>query len=281
MTGDAHQVGAIAMIALAIFDSGPKSDQAVQAATQYLLKTPAKMTKEVALQTLFLQRIGKPGAALQRQNMQWLVDAQIKDGPNAGSWSYRRQGAVESRGDGANTAYAILALSVAAPTDADSDNAVPKEVWQRAERWLLNSQKADGGWGYVPQIAQTTGAMTACGLAGLKALEPRLEKSPQRQAAIKRAQSWLSSRWSTATNPGGGGRGRRAWRMFYLHWASIALRDHAKLGDRNWRSEMLEHLLKSQQKNGSFRGSTPASTPAISTAFALEILKQIAAAKPD
>ena len=266
---DAFPAGATAMVALAIYDSGPQSDKAAQAATEYLLKASPDTTKEVALQTMFLHRIGKPGAALLRHNLQWLIDAQIKEGPDAGSWSYRKE-PVGQRGDGANTAYAILALSVAAPAGKESESSVPNEVWQRAQSWLLKSQQDDGGWGYTTATRQTTGAMTACGLAGLKATEQRLKKSPQSQAAVERAQAWLNSHWSTTTNPGGG----RVWRTFYLYWMSLALRDQAKLGDRDWHAEMLDQLLRSQKKDGSFEPEFPSMTPEISTALALEILKQ-------
>ena len=146
MASDAFPAGATAMVALAIYDCGPQSDKAVQVATEYLLKASPDTTKEVALQTIFLHRIGKPGAALLRRNLQWLIDAQIKEGPDAGSWSCRKE-PVGQRGDGANTAYAILALSVATPAGKDGEATVPNEVWQIARSWLLKSQQDDGGWG--------------------------------------------------------------------------------------------------------------------------------------
>ena len=124
--------------------------------------------------------------------------------------------------------------------------------------------------GYTTATKQTTGAMTACGLAGLKATEQRLKKAPESQAAVERAHAWLNSHWSTTTNPGGG----RVWRTFYLYWMSLALRDQAKLGDRDWHAEMLDQLLRSQKKDGSFEPEFPSMTPEISTALALEILKQ-------
>lgn len=137
--------GATALIALALDGGGPNADKAIQAATQFLLKASPKTMKEVALQTLFLHRIGKPGAALLRRDLQWLVDAQITKGSNAGAWSFPQQGRILTGADGANSAYAILALTVAAPIDSEDEKKLGGRDWKsEVLQTVRNAQRADG-----------------------------------------------------------------------------------------------------------------------------------------
>ena len=265
--GTTHSDGTTALIALALFDRGTESDQAIQSATQFLLKASPNMTKEVALQAMFLHRLGKPGAALCRQSVQWLVDAQIKQGADAGGWGYR-QDPVGSRADGANSAYAILALTTVVPHDPGSSSAVSPEVWQRSVDWLVHTQLQDGGWGYLRQVSVSE-SMTACAVAGLKSLSSRVEKNPKIDQAILKGENWLATNWDNGRNSG-----NSAWKLLYLEWLSRALNDRPKLGDRDWRADILQTVLPAQQQNGSFQ-TVPASThPAVSTAFAIEILKR-------
>lgn len=269
MSGDSHGDGATSLVALAMLDTGKDSKRTTEIAIANQLKASPEFTKEVALQTLLLHRAGKPGAQAVVRNLRWLVKAQIKDGPDAGSWSYRQE-PVGARGDGANFAYALLALAVAAPADnAEAEELiVAPKVWQRAQDWLIKNQHSDGGWGYVRQAGQSTGAMTACALTGLQALAKRLDKSADRDTAIKRGNAWLQARWSPQRNPGS-----KSWNLFYLAWTCRALAGMEKLGQIPWHEQVCESLLKRQGKNGSFAPENPSTHAAISTAFALEILK--------
>jgi len=266
--GKGYTDGTTALVALALFEDGAASDTAVQNATQYLLNASPKMTKEIALQTIFLQRLGKPGAALYRRNLKWLVDAQIKVGPDAGGWGYQRRDKVDIAADGANSAYAILALvTVVARYPASSDE-IPTDVWQRSMTWLLKMQHEDGGWGYTARGSKTTGSMTACGLAGLKALRSQLKVTPQIDEAIEKAERWLAKNWNSRRNFGGS-----SWPLFRLDWVCRALQDRPMLGEREWYPEVVEKVLASQQPDGSFSLS-PSTSPIISTAFALDILRR-------
>lgn len=267
MSSNSHGDGATSLVGLALFDTGKDSAKAAQLAASHQLKATPEFTKEVALQTLLLHRAGKPGALAVLRNLRWLVEAQIKVGPGAGSWSYR-QGPVGFRGDGANSAYALLALTVAAPQDDEEaeEMVVPTEVWQRSQEWLLQTQHADGGWGYTGRGGNSTGAMTACALTGLQALA-KLEKSAARDAAIQRGKAWLAARWSPNANPRS-----KSWKLFHLAWTCRALAGTKKLGKISWSEQICEALLKKQSRNGSFASEQPTSA-VISTAFALEILK--------
>ena len=265
--GPGYVTGTTALVALALFEGGEKSDKAVQNAMQYLLKASPTMTKEIALQTIFLHRLGKPGAALRRRNLKWLVESQVKEGPDAGGWGYQHN-ALGARADGANSAYAILALTTVAARANPNPDEIPDEFWQRSLTWLLSQQHDDGSWGYTSRGTQSSGAMSACGLAGLKALRARVESTAKLNSAVKKGEAWLANNWSADGNPGSS-----AWPLFYLEWLCRSLRDTPKLGERHWYSEVLATVLKAQQKNGSFSLKTSTAAPSISAAFALEILR--------
>ena len=265
--GRGYAAGTTAMIGLTLFESGVKSDEAVQKAMQFLLKASPSMTKEIALQTMFLHTLGKSGAALRRRNLQWLIESQIKEGSDAGGWGYQRD-PVGARADGANSAYAILALTTVASRIESNPDAIPDEVWQRSLDWLLSMQRQDGSWGYTSRGGQTSGTMTACGLAGLKGLKERVEANPKVDHAIQKAESWLKANWDTKANPNGS-----AWPLFYLEWACRALRNKPLLGERDWYPEVLRTVLQGQQSDGSISHSSSKASPIITTAFALEILR--------
>ena len=265
--GSGYAAGTTALVAMALFDGGTKTDNAVQNATQYLLNASPTMTKEVALQTIFLHMLGKPHAAQRRQNLQWLVDAQVDAGPGSGAWGYR-QVALGLQADGANTAYAILALTTVASREATNPDEIPDEVWQRSLTGLLSMQHDDGSWGYTTRGSQSSGAMTACGVAGLKSLKVRVEPNPKVDQAIKKGEAWLATNWSADSNPGSS-----AWPLFYFAWLCRSLHDTPQLGERDWYPEVLTTVLNSQRNDGSIALKTSTVSPTISTAFALEILR--------
>lgn len=265
--GDGYTDGTTALVALALFEDGAASDVAVQNATQYLLKAFPDSTKEIALQAIFLQRLGKPGAALYRRNLKWLVDAQIKVGPDAGGWGYQSN-PLADRADGANSAYAILALATVVARYPASADEIPTDVWQRSMTWLLKMQHEDGSWGYTARGSNTTGAMTACGLAGLKSLRVQLKETPQIDEAIEKGEGWLSANWNAQVD-----RGSSAWPLFRLDWLRRALHDRPVLGEREWYPDVVEKVLASQQPDGSFSLS-PGTSPIISTAFAINVLRR-------
>lgn len=265
--GSGYAAGTTALVSIALYDAGEKSDQAVQNATQYLLKASPTNTKEIALQTIFFHRLGKPGAALRRRNLKWLVDSQIKTGPDAGGWGYQKN-ALGSRADGVNTAYAIRALAAVASHAENNADAIPDDVWKWSLTWLLTNQRGDGSWGYSGRGGNTTGSMTACGVAGLKALRSRVASTEKLEAAVRKGEAWLANNWSADSNPRSS-----AWPLFYLEWLCRSLRDTPQLGKRDWYAKVLATVLKAQQTDGSFALKTSTASPAISTAFALEILR--------
>ena len=249
-----------------MFDSGDKSDEAIQKATQFLLEVSPDMTKEIALQAIFLHKLGKPGAAIRRRNLKRLVDSQIKQGADAGGWGYQNN-SLGARGDGANFAYAILALTTIAASDSENSDEIPKELWQRSVDWLLRRQHKDGSWSYTSRGVQPSGAMTACGLAGLQSLRARVETSPEIDEAISKGEAWLANQFSVEEQV------NSAWPLFCFAWLCRSLQDMPELGDRDWYPAVIETVLSAQRDDGSFQLKKSAASPAISTAFALEILR--------
>lgn len=87
-----------------------------------------------------------------------------------GAWYYPTEVASQDFGDTSITQYAILGLWAAARAGAD----VPTETWERAAKWLLQTQRREGGFGYHPSppLNGTTGAdvlgtMTVAGTGSL------------------------------------------------------------------------------------------------------------------
>lgn len=63
-----------------------------------------------------------------------------------GAWYYQIEIGGAEFGDTSITQYAILGLWAAARADVE----IPIETWERAGKWLLMTQRRDGGFGYHP-----------------------------------------------------------------------------------------------------------------------------------
>lgn len=63
-----------------------------------------------------------------------------------GAWYYQIEIGGGEFGDTSITQYAILGLWAAARADVE----IPIEIWERAGKWLLMTQRRDGGFGYHP-----------------------------------------------------------------------------------------------------------------------------------
>lgn len=87
-----------------------------------------------------------------------------------GAWYYPAEVNSQDFGDTSITQYAILGLWAAARAGAD----VPTETWERAAKWLLLTQRREGGFGYHPSPpangatgADVLGTMTVAGTGSL------------------------------------------------------------------------------------------------------------------
>lgn len=87
-----------------------------------------------------------------------------------GAWYYPAEVNSQDFGDTSITQYAILGLWAAARAGAE----VPTETWERAAKWLLLTQRREGGFGYHPSPpvngatgADVLGTMTVAGTGSL------------------------------------------------------------------------------------------------------------------
>jgi len=87
-----------------------------------------------------------------------------------GAWYYPTEVNSQDYGDTSITQYAILGLWAAARAGAD----IPTETWERAAKWLLLTQRREGGFGYHPSPplngstgADILGTMTVAGTGSL------------------------------------------------------------------------------------------------------------------
>src|SRR5262249_5887459 len=107
----------------------------------------------------------------------WLVDQQIKAGPNAGMWDY----GVTSRGggDNSNSQFALLGLyeGERALKRLKQESPVPRETWQRSLAHFASAQNDDGSWGYVKKGDHGYGSMTCAGIASIIIASGQLQGS--------------------------------------------------------------------------------------------------------
>jgi hypothetical protein len=73
-----------------------------------------------------------------------------------GAWYYQIEIGGAEFGDTSITQYAILGLWAAARADVE----IPIETWERAGKWLLMTQRRDGGFGYHPADPRVGGGGT-------------------------------------------------------------------------------------------------------------------------
>ncbi len=207
--------------------------------------------------------------------------------------------------DQSNTQLALLALWQASQHGFD----VPRGIWTRAEKNLVESQNADGGWGYalrdesdIPaELRLSYGTMTAAGVASVELIVDRLYAAeeltyngrlaakcgqpPAKSAALRgaadRAVAWLSAQFALRMIAGAPPRpevdgrvdARETLTGFYqwqLARAGLA-RGAERFDEHRWSCDLLTHLVASQQEDGSW-GDTE------NTAWAL--LSMVAARTP-
>ena len=269
--------GQSALCTLALLSAGvPASDPGIQRALKYLegLRN-VRATYALALQTLVFCQ-ANPAQYLTRiqDNVRELERSQIKEGPNAGAWSYPGAG-----GDNSNAQFALLALHEAERAGAVID----ADVWKLARRYWEEGQNDDGSWGYHKRISGT-GSMTCAGIASLIITSDRFRQPNARvngdqiqcclqaeaddSARIDRGLAWLGRNFSVTSNPGsaeqlGDGRGRGLWLLYYLYGMERVGRltnqrffYDGKGGRYDWYREGAKHLVASRDTlNGWWKGT--------------------------
>jgi hypothetical protein len=137
----------------------------------------------------------------------------------------------------------------------------------------IQTQNADGGWGYQGRNPVSTGSMTAAGLASLfVVLDQRYAERPREAGglltAIELGLTWLGREYGPE-NP----HGDAAWRYYYLYGVErvSAASGHKYFRNQEWFRSAAGWLLNRQRADGSWPGGDNMSALR-NTAFALMVL---------
>jgi hypothetical protein len=238
------------LCAYALLRSGadPK-DAALQKAIDDVKRQPAQQLYTVAVQLLALAAADpKEHSATIQERAAWLEKAQVRVGGPAGGWSYVLQENA-GRADGSCTRFALLALHRAVVAGAK----VQPDTWRLAEQYWMQSQRDDGGWGYVPGNGNSTVTMTLAGIASLSIVRQHrgADSDKKTSEAITRAQSWLDGRLDSEKKEWR----QQGWREYCFHCGErvATLTGRGQIGKTDWQTDWLPSLLVDQDaKTGSW-----------------------------
>lgn len=241
--------GVTSLCAYALLRSGVDlKDAALQKAIDDVQRQPIEQLYTVALQVLALAAADpKEYAAAIQERVAALEKAQVRAGRAAGGWSYVM--VAGGRADGSCTRFALLALHRAAAAGAK----VQPETWRLAEQYWLQSQREDGGWGYMPDAPMPSLNMTLAGIASLAIAHQHGDPASAGKISesITRAQGWLDGRIA----PDHKDWPQQSWREYCFHCGERAttLTGRGRLGKTEWQHDWLPSLLAGQDpKTGSW-----------------------------
>jgi squalene cyclase len=181
-------------------------------------------------------------------------------------WSYTA--GPGQRADNSNTWYALAGLYAAHKAGFKAARA---DFWKDVLDLYVRSQRRDGGWGYVPEAANSTHTMTASGvLCLLQAKEALGKEGKAADPAIDSGLAWIGNNLKFQNPP----------HTFYNFDVIAALGRASERKDfgpkdnkREWYREGAEWLLKSQKPGGEWQINQAIDAfPVISTSFALRFL---------
>ncbi|MCI0492245.1 MAG: DUF4159 domain-containing protein, partial [Planctomycetes bacterium] len=273
--------GVTGLCALALLNAGVEPDDpVVQKAIAHLRGIKLEKTYSVALETMVLCA-AEPKKEMLRivNNVRWLEEKQIKDGPFQGAWAYPDGG-----GDNSNSQFAVLALYEAQLVGAS----VQRATWELAHDYWARTQNADGSWGYVPGD-DGSGSMTCAGIGGLAISSAALASGDasveggrivccrphEEDDKLERAINWLAERFSVTRNPRPERSGQPCL-YYYLYGLERAGRLTARrfIGKHDWYREGAEFIVHEQDPLSHYwQGNWHAERdPRVSTAMALLFL---------
>ncbi len=265
--------GRTALCAWALLTAGvrPRQSEPLARAMAWLDGAKLHGTYAVALRACAGSLL--PGARTRgrlRKDVEWLIEA-----ANAsGGYTYTSSGGMASETqDNSNAQLALLGIWAGARRGVE----VPLTYWRRAERYWLDQQQYDGGWGYRidPATMRTKpyGSMTAAGLASLYVCFDNLHAeqfirclAPGENEPIAKALDWLGKRFRADENPGKGVEWQYYW-LFAVARVGLAS-GHKYLGESDWYAAGRDALTATQHAGGSWGYADPVS----STAFAMMFL---------
>jgi hypothetical protein len=281
------QGGCTALVLLALLNSDVKPDDPViERGLKFLRTVEPKDTYVVALQTMVFAETGKneDRERIQR-NVDWLIDAAIKQGKQWMGWSYGLRWAAP---DNSNTQYALLGLHAGHLAGAKID----REVWQAIQDYYVRTQLPEGTWVYSQALSRYPQTMTTAGLCGL--LISGMELNPGRERIlpdgtasncgiytenkpVKQALDWISQHFRPYNQ--GGNRWVDLPENNYYNLYGIEragrLSGQRFFGSHDWYRTGCEYLVAHQKGDGSWQGAARGdSWPVLSTSFALLFLSK-------
>jgi hypothetical protein len=275
---------ALAMLALLNCDVKP-DDPIIERGLQYLRAVEPHDTYVVALQTMVFAETGRneDRERIQR-NVNWLIEAAIKDGGLWRGWTYGlRRGHIP---DNSNTQYALLGLHAGHLAGAKID----RQVWKSIQDYYVRSQLPDHSWVYN-QTMSNKFTMTSAGVCGL--LISGMELNPGREKILPNGTAercgeyaenkplndglgWIANNFRPYRQ---GGQWRDLPSNNYYHLYGIErvgrLSGDRFLGSHDWYRTGCEYLVERQKEDGSWHETgLRDSWPVISTSFALLFLSK-------
>ena len=254
--GESRHGGLTALCVHALLTAGavPERSAAVRRAAAWLMRAKLTGTYAVALRACALADMKDANAtALLARDAKWLIEAM---GPDGG-YTYTPAGAGGETRDNSNAQMALMGVWAAARRGAE----VPAAYWHAAERYWLDQQQADGGWGYRAEaktgLCKTYGSMTAAGLASLYICFDMLHADQFTRCTaaaghkpIDAATAWLAKHFAAGENPGKGVEWHHYWLWCLSRVGLASGRKH--LGGRDWHAAGAAALLDTQNADGSW-----------------------------
>jgi hypothetical protein len=247
--GDLHEIGHTSLTLLALLNTGMTvAHPKIELGLNWLRKQSPNLTYEISLmiQALAAAKDGKRDYTKVAELAAMLEDSQIRQGPNAGSWTYTKGGG----GDRSNGQFAVLGLREAQEMGVN----VGLDTWRRARNHWISTQNDDGSWSYntPKQPNGGTGSMTVAGIATLVITQAMLragEKElnadgtpnccgdPVLDKPLEDACAWMGRYFSIKNNPGSG-----QWFLYYMYGLERAGRfSGRRFFAGNFRNQVLKH----------------------------------------
>lgn len=273
-----HPIGATAVVALALLESGAATDEPQMAKALAWLKaqTPVQ-THDVAWRCCAY----RAAARTRKTFLRPLTEdaAKLLASTADGSFWHQSAGKVHRpRGDAINSSYGLLAILAA----ARSGVAPPRRFWVAAAKYWTGAQRPDGAWAAWSGAKRPEPTLTAAGVVATLACYQQLhgDKVPKPKALEKcrparRGVQWLDKNLGDALQPG---RRYHNYYLYYLLARAARAGGRQKLAGANWPDTIADLLLANQAKTGAWAGSDG---PRESTAWAILALIETARARTD
>lgn len=284
----------IELVVLTLHHAGVKTDHpAFVTLLDKMLKSKLQYTYRVSVRAMALHRIdAKKYQDQLAECAQWLVDTQLsegewgypgtlhdpkthpgpvtieppvkeKDKEGKEVWRIKRRARYDPKvkGDMSHIQFALLGLRSCMEAGVE----IPKEVWANALKFLLTTQRADGGWGYYfndRKDKSSYGSMTLAGICSVAMCRYYLGvkdalKNALKDPSVLKGIAYMARRISFDENPevkDSNVIDPRAWHYYYLYSLERTgiICNSEKFGAVEWYPGGALWLLREQKKNGSW-----------------------------